>query len=113
MIQGPYPRIRESLRQRGWVERFLKMQGPGKKSPRKKKKGAEELGSNTDSDDSDDDDADPDVGQYEILLAMCSFVEHLMISICVNFLWRSNYSDIHTPCPNVFRLAGIILEILG
>ncbi|XP_071082445.1 tubulin tyrosine ligase 3-like isoform X3 [Haliotis cracherodii] len=51
-IQGGYSVIRQSLRRRGWVEKFYRIPGPGKKTNKSKHKRT------SDDDDSDDDDDD-------------------------------------------------------
>ena len=59
-IAGPYPAIRHSLRKRGWVEKFYKVQAKPKKSPKPKKASADGDDDESDDDDDDGDDDDDD-----------------------------------------------------
>lgn len=60
-IQGGYSTIRNSLRRRGWVEKFYKIPVPQKKTAQvKKPKGSDDDDNDFDDDDGDDDDDDVD-----------------------------------------------------
>ncbi|BFZ08443.1 hypothetical protein BsWGS_11482 [Bradybaena similaris] len=66
-IQGGYSTIRNSLRRRGWVEKFYKIPVPQKKTaPVKKPKGSDDDDNDFDDDDGDDDDDDVDNDQPKI-----------------------------------------------
>lgn len=60
-IQGGYASIRHSLRRRGWVEKFFKIQPPTKPSPKQKlHKNSDDDDEGNDDDDTDDDGTDDD-----------------------------------------------------
>ncbi|XP_050412137.1 uncharacterized protein LOC126827028 isoform X1 [Patella vulgata] len=59
-IQGGYASIRQSLRKRGWVEKFYKTTGPVKRASRTKRRKQNSESDDSDGDDDDDDDDDDD-----------------------------------------------------
>ncbi|XP_048743688.2 tubulin glycylase 3C-like isoform X5 [Ostrea edulis] len=64
-IQGGYNAVRQSLRKRGWVEKFYKMATPPKKTPRKRRKTVDDSDDDDDDDDDDDYDDDDDDGDSD------------------------------------------------